>query len=93
MASYLEISSLVKIAVAPSSWRILQSIDKTYSLEFRYQEKQPNGEQELYVPIVAQNQKTKIYKTEKALLKDIARVHQGKLITEAVIRFQPTQIG
>ena len=84
---------MVKISVAPSSWRILQSTDKKFSLEFRYSENTPTGGPENYCQVLAQNGKQKVYKTEKALLNDIARVHQGKLITEAVIRFQPTQIG
>ena len=84
-----EISSLAKIAVAPSSWRVLQSPDKTYQLSFRYLEN------EEFMPVLTQATKRhpaatrKIYKTEKSLLKDIARVHSGKHINEALIRFIP----
>ena len=86
--SVFEIASLVKISVAPSSWRVLQNLDNTYTLFFRYLEN------EEYMPVLTQATKKrpsehKLYKTEKSLFNDIARVHSGKIISEALIRFIP----
>ena len=81
--SVFEIPALINIAVAPSSWRIIENPDKTYSVFFRYYETED------YCPVLAQNGEHKIYKTTKALLGDIAKVHSGKILSEALIRFIP----
>lgn len=78
-----EIISLVKISIAPSSWKIIQNIDQTYTVDYRLQESDD------YKPVRAQDGNIKLYKTIKSAMSDIARVHQGKLINEALIHFIP----
>lgn len=78
-----EIISLVKISVTPSSWKLIQNIDKTYTIDYRYHES------DSYMPVRSQDGNIKRYKTIKSAMSDIARVHQGKLIQEALIHFIP----
>lgn len=62
------IRSLSEIAVKPSSWSVLQDLDNTYRLFFRY------VEDDKYCPVVTARGDDKRYKTMTALMADLAKV-------------------
>ena len=77
MSSPNEISSLQKIMVKPAQWRITQSPDKTYQLEFTYRKTTELAE---FAHVLTRRGQTKIYKSEKAIINDIAKVQKEALI-------------
>ena len=85
MSSPNEISSLQKIMVKPAQWRILQSVDKTYSLEFTYRRPEELAE---FAPVMTRRDTIKTYKTMNAIFNDIQKVQQ-----DALIHYHATSAG
>ena len=73
MSSPNEISSLQKIMVKPMSWKVLQSVDGTYTLQFTY----VIADRREYAEVLTRRGEIKTYKGTKALLNDIASVQKN----------------
>ena len=76
MASPNEIAGLQIIAVKPKLWRITESIDGLYHLEFSWYQ----GDKTEFFLIQSQRKGTKTYKTIKAVISDIKKVKRDALI-------------
>ncbi len=78
MYSPSQISQLIKTAnltCPPALWRILQSIDQSYSLEYSYISIDPQ-----FSPVLKKTGQIKNYKSLKAVFSDIEKVTQSALI-------------
>ena len=71
-----DITSLQQITVKPLSWLITQANNGEYRLSFTYVAADRNE----YAYLQTIRGKTKIYRSEKAILKDIAKVDKEPLI-------------
>ena len=76
MSSANEISVLQNIMVKPMSWRVLQSVDGSYTLAFTY----VNPERSEYAEVVTRRGVIKVYKSVKAVIADISRVQQDSVV-------------
>ena len=75
MSSPNEISAMQKIMVKPIAWRINQSPDKSYQLEFTYL-----NDQREFAQVQTRGREIKIYKKIAAVFADIDRVQIQALI-------------
>ena len=84
MSSPNEIAGLQQIAVKPKLWRITESIDGSYHLEFSWFDQDKTE----FTPVQSQRKGMKNYKSIKTLMQDIAKVDN-----KAVIHIEFAQIG
>ena len=84
MASPNEIAGLQTIAVKPKLWRITESIDGSYHLEFSWYQ----GDKTEFTPVQSQRTGMKNYKSIKTVIQDIQKVDN-----KAVIHLEFAQIG
>jgi hypothetical protein len=70
------ISTLSEFQAKPVLWRVLQSIDSTYHLEFTYNTNQ-NPE---FLPILKRGNTLKSYKSMNAIFADISKVQNDAMI-------------
>ncbi len=76
------IKTLSEFQAKPVLWRILQSIDGTYSLEFTFN----TNENKNFLPILKRGDHVKNYKSMNAIFADISKVQ-----TDAMIHFMGKQ--
>lgn len=76
MSSPNEIASLQKIMVKPMSWRVLQSPDGSYTLQFTYL---PSIKAQ-YAEVLTRRGDIKTYQHMTSVMNDIKRVQQDGMI-------------
>ncbi len=76
MASLHQLSTLAQLPLKPSAWRILESPEQTYMLEFIYD----NAQAPQWLPIYTRRNALKNYKSLKSLFSDIKQVQPNALI-------------
>lgn len=78
MASPNEIGMMMKIAVKPKAWRLVEHADGIYCLDFTYVEPSRGD----WCEVLTRRSGRKWYKTASAALRDIARVHPDGAVVE-----------
>lgn len=76
MPSPNEIAGLQQIAVKPKIWRITETLDGFYNLEFSWFDQDKTE----FTPVQTQRSGMKIYRSIKTLMHDIAKVDHKAVI-------------